>query len=155
MRHVLILAAFLLLWTAALALFSVPDYLVPSPYQLVEKTWFLVTRAGLLWHIPVTVVEIIAGYAIGVLVGIAAALATAGWFAWRRQTWRRPLLFSLLAGAFVWSGISAAVVLNTSTTGVPAAAPADTDDAERRACKAISRSGGAMDGCSSRPTSTL
>ena len=74
MRHVLILAAFLLLWTAALALFSVPDYLVPSPYQLVEKTWFLVTRAGLLWHIPVTVIEIIAGYVIGVLIGIAAAL---------------------------------------------------------------------------------
>ena len=74
MRHLLILAAFLLLWTAALALFSVPDYLVPSPYQLVEKTWFLVTRAGLLWHIPVTVIEIIAGYVIGVLIGIAAAL---------------------------------------------------------------------------------
>ena len=74
MRHVLILAAFLLLWTAALALFSVPDYLVPSPFQLVEKTWFLVTRAGLLWHIPVTVIEIIAGYVIGVLIGIAAAL---------------------------------------------------------------------------------
>ena len=74
MRHVLILAAFLLLWSAALALFSVPDYLVPSPYQLAEKTWFLVTRAGLLWHIPVTVIEIVAGYVIGVLVGIAAAL---------------------------------------------------------------------------------
>jgi ABC-type nitrate/sulfonate/bicarbonate transport system, permease component len=74
MRHVLILAAFLLLWTSALALFSVPDYLVPSPYQLAEKTWFLATRAGLLWHIPVTVIEIVAGYVIGVLVGIAAAL---------------------------------------------------------------------------------
>ena len=74
MRHVLILAAFLLLWSAALALFSVPDYLVPSPYQLLEKTWFLVTRAGLLWHIPVTVIEIVAGYVIGVLIGIAAAL---------------------------------------------------------------------------------
>lgn len=74
MRHVLILAAFLLLWSAALALFSVPGYLVPSPYQLVEKTWFLVTRAGLLWHIPVTVIEIVTGYVIGALIGIAAAL---------------------------------------------------------------------------------
>ena len=74
MRHLLILAAFLLLWTAARALVSVPDYLVPSPYQLVEKTWFLLTKAGLLWHIPVTVIEILAGYAIGVLIGIAAAL---------------------------------------------------------------------------------
>lgn len=74
MRHVLILAAFLLLWSAALVVFSVPDYLVPSPYQLVEKTWFLATRAGLLWHIPVTVAEIVAGYIIGVLIGIAAAL---------------------------------------------------------------------------------
>ena len=74
MRHVLILAAFLLLWTAALALFSVPDYIVPTPYQLGEKTWFLVTRAGLLWHIPVTAIEILAGYAVGVLIGVGAAL---------------------------------------------------------------------------------
>ena len=74
MRHVLILAAFLLLWTAALALFSVPDYLVPSPYQLAEKTWFLLSKAGLLWHIPVTVIEILVGYTIGVLIGVGAAL---------------------------------------------------------------------------------
>ena len=74
MRHVFILAAFLLLWTAALTVFNVPDYLVPSPLQLVQKAWFLVTRAGLLWHIPVTVIEILAGYVVGIILGIGAAL---------------------------------------------------------------------------------
>lgn len=74
MRHVFILAAFLLLWTVALAVFEVPDYLVPSPLQLVQKAWFLVTRAGLLWHIPVTVIEILAGYVAGIILGIGAAL---------------------------------------------------------------------------------
>ena len=74
MRHVFILAAFLLLWTAALAVFNVPDYLVPSPLQLIQKAWFLATRAGLLWHIPVTVTEILAGYGVGIILGIGAAL---------------------------------------------------------------------------------
>ncbi len=74
MRHVFILAAFLLLWTAALVVFNVPDYLVPSPLQLVEKAWFLATRAGLLWHIPVTVIEILVGYVAGIVLGVAAAL---------------------------------------------------------------------------------
>ena len=74
MRHVFVLAAFLVLWTVALLVFGVPDYLVPSPLQLVQKAWFLTTRAGLLWHIPVTVIEIVAGYLIGIVVGIGAAL---------------------------------------------------------------------------------
>lgn len=74
MRHVFILIAFLLLWTAALVVFNVPDYLVPSPLQLLQKAWFLVTRAGLLWHIPVTATEILVGYVLGTLLGIGAAL---------------------------------------------------------------------------------
>lgn len=74
MRHVLILAAFLLLWTAALALFSVPDYIVPTPHQLGEKTWFGDPRRAAWGHIPVTAIEILAGYAVGVLIGVGAAL---------------------------------------------------------------------------------
>lgn len=51
--------------------------------------------------------------------GFAAALIMAAWFSWRKQEWRKPLLLSLLAGAFVWGGISALVVLNTKTTNLP------------------------------------
>lgn len=67
------LTVFLAGWTLLLVLFNVPDYLLPTPWALAEKTWFLVTRAGLLGHIPVTLWEILYGFAWGLAVGIAAA----------------------------------------------------------------------------------
>lgn len=74
MRHIFFLAAFLVLWSLALVVFQVPAYLVPSPQQLLAKAWFLLTRADLLTHTAVTLLEILLGYAIGCLVGMAAAL---------------------------------------------------------------------------------
>nr|WP_210259550.1 ABC transporter permease [Devosia sp. 1635] len=55
-------------------IFNVPAFLVPSPWALVQKAWFLTTQAGLLGHIPVTLAEILIGLAIGVVVGVVAAL---------------------------------------------------------------------------------
>lgn len=51
--------------------------------------------------------------------GIATALAMAVWFAWRKKSWRMPLAFSLLAGACVWGGISAIVLLNDKARSMP------------------------------------
>ena len=73
-RAVLSLAAFILLWWGLVAVFNVPAYLVPSPGELADKAWFLATEAGLLSHIPVTLVEIVAGFAIGVVAGVATAV---------------------------------------------------------------------------------
>ena len=73
-RAVLSLAAFILLWWGLVAVFDVPAYLVPSPGELADKAWFLATEAGLLSHIPVTLVEIVAGFAIGVVAGVATAV---------------------------------------------------------------------------------
>jgi NitT/TauT family transport system permease protein len=74
MRAIVSLVIFLALWSLALIVFNVPSYLVPSPWQLLEKTWFLLTKAGLLTHIPVTVFEILAGFAFGIVLGIGAAV---------------------------------------------------------------------------------
>ena len=73
-RAVLSLAAFILLWWGLVAVFDVPAYLVPSPGELADKAWFLATEAGLLSHIPVTLVEIVAGFVIGVVAGVATAV---------------------------------------------------------------------------------
>ena len=73
-RAVLSLAAFILLWGGLVAVFNVPAYLVPSPGELADKAWFLATEAGLLSHIPVTLVEIVAGFVIGVVAGVATAV---------------------------------------------------------------------------------
>ena len=73
-RAVLSLAAFILLWWGLVAVFNVPAYLVPSPGELADKAWFLATEAGLLGHVPVTLVEIVAGFVIGVVAGVATAV---------------------------------------------------------------------------------
>ena len=77
-RAVLSLAAFILLWWGLVAVFNVPAYLVPSPGELADKAWFLATEAGLLSHIPLTLVEIVAGFVIGVVAGVATAVLFTG-----------------------------------------------------------------------------
>lgn len=73
-RTIVSLAVFLALWQVLLIVFDVPAFLVPSPFALVEKAWFLVTQAGFLNHIPITLAEILLGLVIGGGVGIFAAL---------------------------------------------------------------------------------
>ena len=73
-RTLLSLAGFILAWWGLVVLFDVPSYLVPSPLELAEKFWFLTTQAGLFGHVPVTVMEIIVGFVIGTVVGVAAAV---------------------------------------------------------------------------------
>ena len=53
-------------------------------------------------------------------VGIVVALAMAAWLAWRKQSERRLLLISLLAGASVWGlGAGAALALHSGTQDLP------------------------------------
>lgn len=73
-RTLLTLAGFVLAWWGLVVLFDVPSYLVPSPPVLAEKFWFLTTRAGLFGHVPVTLMEIVVGFVIGTLAGVAAAV---------------------------------------------------------------------------------
>lgn len=73
-RTLLSLAGFVLAWWGLVALFDVPSYLVPSPLGLAEKFWFLTTQAGLFSHVPVTVMEIIVGFVVGTVIGVAAAV---------------------------------------------------------------------------------
>jgi NitT/TauT family transport system permease protein len=74
LRAIISLAVFVALWWAAVALFGVPEYLVPSPPTLASKFWFLTTQAGLFGHVPVTLVEILVGFVIGTVIGIAMAV---------------------------------------------------------------------------------
>lgn len=72
-RTVISLAVFLAIWQAGLYVFDVPAYLLPSPLQLAEKFWFMLTRGGLMTHVPVTVMEIVVGFVLGALAGVAAS----------------------------------------------------------------------------------
>lgn len=69
-RAVLSIGIFVCLWWALVALFQVPSYLVPDPWVLAQKAWFLTTKAGLLGHIPVTLYEIVLGFVIGTVIGV-------------------------------------------------------------------------------------
>jgi len=74
LRAVLSLLAFVALWWIAVLVFAVPEYLVPSPPALAQKFWFLTTQAGLFGHVPVTLMEILVGFVIGAVVGVALAV---------------------------------------------------------------------------------
>lgn len=74
MRAIVSLLVFIAVWWLAVVVFGVPEYLVPSPPALASKFWFLTTQAGLFGHVPVTLMEIVVGFVIGTVVGIAAAV---------------------------------------------------------------------------------
>lgn len=74
MRAIISLVIFIGVWWLAVALLDVPAYLVPSPAALASKFWFLTTQAGLLGHIPVTLVEILVGFIAGTTMGILVAM---------------------------------------------------------------------------------
>jgi NitT/TauT family transport system permease protein len=69
----LVIAGLVLVWDIAIRVFSVPDYVVPTPaavgHALVKE------RARLLDNAMPTIVESVGGFALGNLVAIAAALA--------------------------------------------------------------------------------
>jgi putative hydroxymethylpyrimidine transport system permease protein len=88
LKSLLIAAGLLLLWQAAVALTEVPAYILPSPVA--------VLRAGaanvglLLAHAAVTAGEILAGFALGALLGSGSAIAMARFAAMRR--WVMPVV---------------------------------------------------------------
>ena len=72
-RFALSLVVFLAIWQLGLVLFDVPAFLLPSPLQIADKFWFMLSRGGLMNHIPVTVMEI-PGFVIGALLGVVVSL---------------------------------------------------------------------------------
>lgn len=84
-RSVAGLIGIVALWSAAVHLFDVPSYLLPGPWAIAQRIAFLFERADLLWHIYVTLTEILGGFFLGSVVGVASAIAFA----------RSPLLLRL------------------------------------------------------------
>jgi NitT/TauT family transport system permease protein len=68
------LAAIQIVWAGGVWLFDVPAYLLPSPAAVWQRMVFLYLNAGLMGHLWVTMVEIGAGFALGTLSGIVAAV---------------------------------------------------------------------------------
>jgi putative hydroxymethylpyrimidine transport system permease protein len=89
MRHGLIAAAgLILLWEAFVRVTGVPPFLLPSPARVAQALlgrWDII--AG---HAVVTAAEILAGLALGALLGAAMALTLVAWRGGRR--WLLPLL---------------------------------------------------------------
>jgi NitT/TauT family transport system permease protein len=63
----------LLVWWGAVALFDVPDYLLPSPLAVIRR---MVRDVHMLaWHAAYTLQSVLIGFAAGVLVGVPLAFA--------------------------------------------------------------------------------
>lgn len=69
----LVIAGLVLVWDIVIRVFSVPDYVVPTPAAVGQA--LVKERARLLDNAMPTVVESVGGFALGNLVAIAAALA--------------------------------------------------------------------------------
>lgn len=74
-RNLLGLAGIVALWGAAVPVFDIPEYLLPGPIEVAESLVFHFQRSALLWHISVTLWEILGGFAFGAAFGIASAIA--------------------------------------------------------------------------------
>jgi NitT/TauT family transport system permease protein len=63
----------LVLWTAAVRIFEIPDYLLPAPLDVVKRIgrdWHMLAR-----HAAYTVQSVLIGFSAGVLVGVPLAFA--------------------------------------------------------------------------------
>jgi putative hydroxymethylpyrimidine transport system permease protein len=87
-RPVLTLAGLLVLWQLFVVVSGVPHFMLPPPIEVLAT---LLGRAGLiLGHAWVTVLEILLGFLIGALAGVAAALTLASFMGARR--WLLPVI---------------------------------------------------------------
>ncbi|WP_342642376.1 ABC transporter permease [Rhodoligotrophos ferricapiens] len=62
------LAAFILLWQAAVALLALPEYLVPSPLAVLQR--MREDHATLLFHSGITLAETIGGFLLALVLGV-------------------------------------------------------------------------------------
>lgn len=67
---VLFFPVFLLLWQLYIVCFQVPEYLLPTPFQLMASLVRLFTGGGVMKHIAVTMKEILAGTLAGIGIGL-------------------------------------------------------------------------------------
>ena len=74
-RSLIGLIGIVALWSAAVHIFEVPDFLLPGPWAVAQRIVFLFQHANLLWHIYVTLSEILGGFLLGAVVGVASAIA--------------------------------------------------------------------------------
>jgi NitT/TauT family transport system permease protein len=62
------------LWGAAVPVFDIPDYLLPGPLEVAQSLVFHFQHSALMWHIYVTLTEIVGGFLLGAAVGIVSAI---------------------------------------------------------------------------------
>jgi putative hydroxymethylpyrimidine transport system permease protein len=107
-RPVLVMVMLLMLWQAAVLLFDLPHYILPSPLRVGEV---LVERAPeLAGHAAVTILEILLGLCLGSAMGCLSALSLAVWRGLR--PWLLPVLlvsqaipvFALAPVLLLWLG---------------------------------------------------
>jgi NitT/TauT family transport system permease protein len=80
---IIFFVVFLILWEAAVRIFDIPRYIVPSLTSIIEEFF---KHIGLIWEYTiVTGIETIVGYSIAVLIGVPLAMVV-GFSKFLRQT---------------------------------------------------------------------
>lgn len=66
--------AFVAVWWGAVVVFDVPRFLLPAPPDVAARLVFLAREAELAWHTITTLIEIVGGFALGVVSGVATGV---------------------------------------------------------------------------------
>jgi len=118
-RPVIVTVGLVSLWQMGVWLWQPPHFILPSPVQVAEAWW---AHAGsILGHARWTAIEIVAGLALGTVLGIASALSLT-WFRGLRP-WLLPLLvasqavpvFALAPLLVLWLGYGLASKIAMAT----------------------------------------
>jgi NitT/TauT family transport system permease protein len=75
--EVVVLAAFILVWQFGVRLFDVPEFILPAPISIAAKVVTDLTSGLIVGDLEITLWEVLAGFAFGVIVGLAAGAAVA------------------------------------------------------------------------------
>ncbi|HSA83315.1 MAG TPA: ABC transporter permease [Patescibacteria group bacterium] len=85
------IASFLIVWEIAVALFSLPKWILPAPHQIFETLW--VKRELLFMHSLYTIFETLLGLTIATIVGFGIAIAME-WSSFFRKLFKPFLVIS-------------------------------------------------------------
>jgi NitT/TauT family transport system permease protein len=70
-------AAFVAAWEAAVRIFEIPNIILPAPSAVAEAFWSSLRSGELVWHTLITLFEILAGFALGAVSGLAMGFVIA------------------------------------------------------------------------------
>jgi NitT/TauT family transport system permease protein len=77
LEALLCFVALMLAWEGIIYGFAVPPYIFPAPLQIAKSLWIGVSAGNYLYHLGITMMEVLSGFAVGSLSGLILGIVMA------------------------------------------------------------------------------